>query len=215
MQLPGGDFGPVTAQNHNVYESMISPYVLRRQIEACLENDPIDGAIQFVPLPANLAPAGLNPTENLLGYKTRTSPWHREALTLYANTNDARPTANGLASRLCFNPILWAKCDSAIMSLGRKMNVVQGLPPLTSGVRSVGTTIVNEDGQLTTLLRRTDGRLTSTYPLDPATLAQSAMYTYRRKRVPEVPGTCYLTEEEEVPQGWLATINSSYEIRIP
>lgn len=191
---------------------MISLLVIRRQIEACLANAPIDGVIQFIPLPVNLSPAGMNANENLLGYEAQTAPWHREALILYANTNNAWPTATGLASRLCFNPVLWAKCDSAIMSLNRKMSVVQGLPPLNSGARAVGTTIINENGDLTTLLRRTDGRLTSTYALDPSTLAQSAMYTYRRRRTPEVSGTCYLTGAQEAPPGWIDTINNSYDM---
>lgn len=213
--MAGGDFGAPGAQNHNVYETMIAPLVIRRQIDACLANAPVGGHIQYAPLPLQLMPPGLQVTENLLGYEIATAPWHREALALYANAGNAWPTAAGLPSRLCMNPVIWAKVDSAIMSLSKKMSVVQGLPPISNGMRAVGTTIMDDDGDLQTVLRRSDGTLTSTHALDPLSIAQSAMYTYRRRRVEESAGYCFLTDALEAPPGWNATINSSYQMNAP
>lgn len=216
VNVPGGDFGLPAAANHNIYETMIAPIVLRKQIEACLANVQADGLIDYEPLPDQLTPADLVVNENFLGYEENIAPWHRETLGLYANANAAWPQVSGLASRLCFNPALWAKCDAALNSLSQKMQIVNGLPPIDNGLLAASASITNrDDGELTTILRRSDGTLTSTHNLDPSSLAQAAMFTYRRYRTMEAPGLCYLNVDNTAPNGWLNTINSSYNMNAP
>lgn len=59
--IPAGSFGPVTVENHNVYECYISPLVTMNRVLNSRR-------AQVPPLPAVMIPQGGIPTENLLGY---------------------------------------------------------------------------------------------------------------------------------------------------
>lgn len=63
--IPSGTFGPVNDQTHNVYECYLSPYTtMHRVMASALDQVPHD----WDPLPPDLMPDGLVPTEDVLGY---------------------------------------------------------------------------------------------------------------------------------------------------
>lgn len=229
QRSPGGDFGMPNAANHNVYEIMISPLVTRRQIEACMNNVQVNGNIVFDPLPDGLMPAQMNPTENLLGYQPAVTPWHPETRTLYrhALTNWS---PDDLDSRICYNGLLWTRLEAALAPLQSKMKFRHGIPEFDIGSHAMYGQITLEHGRLHDILRTTDGRLESLIEMDPSTITESIMFTYRRYRYADAPGTCFLAqvepdEDEEggeegeaidvAPEGWEETRNASYLMDAP
>uniref|UniRef100_T1HU43 Uncharacterized protein n=1 Tax=Rhodnius prolixus TaxID=13249 RepID=T1HU43_RHOPR len=67
--VDSGSFGIPTAENHNAYESYLSPYITKRYIDAVvLANGPGGVPGPWAPFSPNQIPIGSVPNENLLGF---------------------------------------------------------------------------------------------------------------------------------------------------
>lgn len=212
--VEGGDFGPPTDKNHNAYEISIAPMVTRRLIEAQLDNAPVNGLIVYTPLAPSLMPPHLVPNENLLGYDPNAHPWHRDTVAAYANAINSW-ARTGLGARLGFNACLWYKQNNVLSGMSEKMWMIKGMPPTNNGSFAMIATLITDDGDPSTILRRADGRILSYASLDHGTRSGALANAYRRTRKRDIPGTCFLTEQGAVPDGWLDTINASYDMLAP
>ncbi|XP_053972816.1 uncharacterized protein LOC128873328 [Hylaeus volcanicus] len=87
-EIPPGNFGRLTAENHNVYECYVSPYTTRQLVQQT--GNQYFGS--WNPLPVGAYPGGTIPNKNLLGY-AEPEKLHPEMVSIlkqyeFPNTND-------------------------------------------------------------------------------------------------------------------------------
>lgn len=207
----GGDFGTPNVARHNVYENHIAPYTTRAYVTAMLADVPVNNVINYAPLPQPLTPAQMQPTANFLGFFANNRRLHPECLAFYEHYDNH--WAQGIGARLGYNSYLWAKMNTALVMMKDKMKMRIGLPPTNAGSQSIyGTIFYNGPSPI---LRIENGTIESTSEMDPQSLAIAVVNTYRRRRDEERPGTCYVAANGDIPNGWIDTINSEYELLDP
>lgn len=212
VPVTGGDFGVPTEQNHNAYENHISPCATRAFVTAALnDNHNNNGIVEYQPLPIPLQPPGLIPNANFLGYYPSSRRLHAECLQFYDQFNNF--WANGIGTRIGYNPYLWTKMTAALQPIKGKMKFRTGMPTTTAGSQALyGSLLYAGENQV---IRIENGTIESSAEMDPQSLSTTLVNAYRRHRHRLSPGVCYETLLHVVPEEWAETMNQEYEMEEP
>lgn len=200
--LGGGHFGQPTAEGHNVYETMISPYTTSSRVRAEIANED-----EFAPLPDEATPDNAIPTENFLGYVPTIPTIHNDAR---ARMQYVRFNSDPIGSRIQHSSELVNVVNSILNSLADKAIIEEGIPDNTEGSTSSIAYVVTETEEIDDLLRRSPITVESRSQMTRAEIGQMVLFTYRRRRQIRTPGVCYTDDAGEIINGWSETINNSF-----
>lgn len=112
--IPAGSFGPLNAENHNVYECYISPLVTMNRV---LNSRRAPNAPEIPPLPPVMIPPGGIPTENLLGFGPP-DILHQEARQRIEGFDF--PEGDSEAARLRICPELMSRVNTVLFEMSRR-----------------------------------------------------------------------------------------------
>jgi len=206
-ELRPGSFGPITAANHNVYECYFSPYITSEYIRRTAAHPASSRRYDWNPLPAGWFPQTGIPNENLLGYR-EIERLHPDAIRKCNECDfDISDTMTGML------------CHSAYA-----MNLTSGVIGTTNNIKVTKADFKPRDNSSAFIYKERDGEsdLLAVLWDEPSTLKSPFQFSasasnranycaYKRKRTDGIPGTCYTTAGNP-PNGWLATINSNFNI---
>lgn len=209
VQIPSGTLGAVTAASHNNYECYVSPYVTRRLIEQTIHCFTTPNDIgPWVPLPAQIAPAGGVATPNLLGYEEPEIMRGEavNALRRFTFCND-----DTMAGRLSHSDNLMNYVSSMLRERSSKFKMTEGLKNESSTNPSIFITQAVQT-QTSSLLPLTGvhGQLESFTTSGPLANNMASYFAYKRRRTEVAPGYCFVQANSNPIAGWNATINSNY-----
>ncbi|CAF4947713.1 unnamed protein product [Pieris macdunnoughi] len=215
---PSGTFGALNAENHNLYECYISPYVTSARITASQQRNQ-----EYGPLPEELIPGNLVPNRNLLGFEDIDINTHGAAARL---DGIVFPNDNTLEGRYRYSPLLHTRVYTILaemkdrfkmLELRREQNP-QGLnlqDRIKRRVTAVNLAFVESigpvnDADIPLFLKTAD--VHSFGAQGSAVSNQANIETLHRRRVTQARGLCCLTEAGNAPGGWVATCNSNFNM---
>lgn len=209
--IDAGSFGPIRADNHNAYESYISPLVTRRAIENQILNLAND---EWQPLPDGAYPNGSHPTRNLLGWMP-IHPIHRDAVESLNRITFHQD--NDLQLRLQYSGHIVSQVSMTLRDLSTgirpRIKVGLGIPPPRTSLSTTGVLVTTDRAPGD--LRLSSATVQHPYIATVSLTKQVGIIGMKRRRNDTGRGLAYLTAANAAPQGWLATINYNYEMIAP
>lgn len=215
--VPAGSFGPVMAANHNVYECYISPLVTMNRV---LNSRRAPGTPEIPPLPAVMIPPGAVATENLLGHGPP------DLIQIEARQRIEGfefPEGESEAARLRVCPELMSRVNTVLFEMknrykmrdiGRSSPTVRNyivpknIPGYIQYVRVPDNTPDN------VRLSKRQNQIRGPSAFGSATSGQVNIHCLHRERTNHARGSCF-TIGGAIPNGWLATINSNFNMVAP
>lgn len=205
-----GSFGPINAQNHNVYECYISPYITSEYIVKTGEVNSQTRSLEWNPLPAGWFPTNGIANENLLGYRSlqRLHPdGMRKCIECdFYNSDD-------VAGMLCHSAYVMTLTSGYLGSLST-IKVTKA--DFTTKDNSAAFIFKERCGESDALAVLWDepATLKSPFAFSAAASNRANYSAFKRKRDPDIPGTCY-TVAGTPPVEWLPTINNNFLVNAP
>lgn len=215
--FPAGSFGPVNAENHNVYECYISPLVTMNRV---LNSRRAQGVAEVPPLPVVMAPHGGIPTENLLGHGPP-DIIHIEARQRIEGFEF--PEGDSEAARLRLCPELMARVNTVLFEMRTRFkmrDIGRQSPSLRNYVKPknipgyVQYVRVAENVPDNQRLSKRQSQIRGPAAFGSATSGQVNLHCLHRERTNHARGACY-TVGGAIPNGWNATINSNFHMAAP
>ena len=213
VRIRSGTFGPISRENHNVYECYVSPYVTSEYIRVSADPLKISGIsfIDWDPLPKVWLPPNSTANENLLGYRQIEGLLPEAKRKLCSECEFA--DGYSIEGLLCHSERVMTLTHAAVQSCNKFGNVkaefTQGGDKSAFIFKEV-TKKVN----FSATLWAEDGKLKSPFEFSEREANDADLFTYKRKRNNIAPGTCYLSDGNP-PEGWLETINSNFTCSDP
>lgn len=211
-----GTFGIITPQDHNKYECYISLYVTSHRVIASR-----DQQRDWAPLPQGFFPLGTLPNQNLLGYGP-IDELDQVELTCLQDLNF--PSTDDVYGRLQFCDKLMNKTVSILMELKDKVAMTKLFSDPTKqqknyipqkSTKSNLLFIETTQSQIGARLVSNNGTIKSWGYFESALANQLNLHVTHRRRNEQAPGACYLTSQNNLPVGWLATINNNINMVAP
>lgn len=208
--VPSGSFGPINAQNHNVYESYICPYISQGYIVATAANQGPNAEENWQPFPDGWIIPGTIATPNLLGYFPIETRLHSEAvqkLNRCEFTNDL--TALG---RIAYCPYAMTCVGDYIKNISTKIRVSKCIFTQREN-SSIFVEKCYDSGELSSELPlyAEFANLYSPFSFGSDNGNKAQYFGLRRRRTADAPGSCLLIDGE-VPMGWIDHINDNYSM---
>lgn len=208
-EIPSGTFGPITAENHNVYEAYISPYVTSARVRATITRD-----ADYRPLPEALIPEQLIPNANLLGFLPIDPQIHHAAARLADVTF---PDDSSLSGRFKISTLLCDRVYTILADLKDRFKMVEFRREQSAGLNlqsnikhvlnSANLTFVESHGPVREdqPLYKRSVSIYSNYAQGSHTSNQAYFETMHRRRISEANskarGLCCLTNQGNAPSG--------------
>ncbi|TMW54131.1 hypothetical protein DOY81_000807 [Sarcophaga bullata] len=210
VRTRSGTFGPISPENHNIYECYVSPYVTSEYIRVSADPTKISGInfIDWDPLPKGWFPPNGTANENFLGYRPIEALLTESMRKLCSQCEfDDGYSIKGL---LCHSSRVMTLTHEAVAHCTKVEKVVPNFKKILSGDSSafIFKEVINAVN-VSAILWNETGKLKSPFSFTAAEANRADLFTYKRKRNNSAPGTCYLSDGKP-PQGWLETINSNF-----
>lgn len=203
----GGHFGIPDMRSHNIYEIAAAPYTTAQRVRCEIGQNE-----QLEPLPLGVAPLGLRPTENFVGYTNRINRAHPDAI---ARIQNAHFYQDPIGSRIMHSPDLQNVVNNVLETLEAKVKITRGIPENIEGSSSIIGFVTTEIEDPGCILRRAEVTINSRSQLTRSEIGQVNLFNYRRQRNIETPGYCYLGEGDAIPELWNLYINENFRAEEP
>uniref|UniRef100_A0A1B0FG57 Uncharacterized protein n=1 Tax=Glossina morsitans morsitans TaxID=37546 RepID=A0A1B0FG57_GLOMM len=203
-----GSFGPITAENHNVYECYISPYITSQYVIDTASHPPNSRRYEWAPLLAGWFPANGVPNENLLGYQ----PIQRLHPDAIRKCNECTfDDGDSITGRLCHSAYAMNLTSGVLGTLPTIKCTKALFKPKDNAASFVYKERINEEYPAA-ILWDEPATLKSPFAFSSSTANRANYSAYKRKRDETAIGAFYLVAGEP-PDNWDDSRNHNFALQ--